>query len=178
MLRHTRSLVELVLPGQPAGECGRASRTRCEGCELHNAIRSAAFPCSDRCGADDDEEEWLRIAVMPQPPAPIGPVNGRWRGDWLRVRVPLAEVGAGSFARRPRRVNCRLMRPLGAMEPGTGAPVARHRHRHSVDDDCAAITEMPPQEHATCLGCVAAMLNRALHRRFRKLCWRGFQHSQ
>src|SRR5688500_6702184 len=117
----------------------RASRSWYEACELRNHVGPATFPHSDSCGANDDKEEQLGVAILTQPASPLGPVNWRRRWDWLRVRVPLAEIGTGSLARGPRRVNRRLVPPLRAMKLGTGAPVARHGHRHSVDDDCAAI---------------------------------------
>src|SRR6266540_3064537 len=131
--------------------------------ELHNHVRLATFPRSDSCDADNDKEERLCIVVMQQPPMPIGPINWGWRWDGLRLGVPLAEVGTGSLACRPRRVNRRLMVPLGAVKPHAGAAVAHHRHRHGVDNDRATITQVPPQQHAACLGCAAVMLDKALH---------------
>lgn len=112
---------------------------------------------------DHHKEERLRIAILAQPPSPIGPIYCRWRWDGLRVGVPLAEVGPCPVACRPRRIDRRLVSPLRAVKAGTGAPVAHHGHGHRVDNDRAAITQVPPKEHAACLGCVAGMLDKALH---------------
>jgi len=132
-------------------------------CELHNHVGPAPFPGSDHGGADDNKKEWLGVAILTQPASPIGPVDWRWRWDWLRVRVPLAEIGTGSVACRPRCVYRRLVPPLGAMKPRASAPVTVHGNCYSVDNDRAAITQMPPQQYAACLSCAARRLDKALH---------------
>jgi hypothetical protein len=87
------------------------------------------FPGIDRSCSDDDKEERLCIAVTQQPPLPIGRINQGWRWDWLWMRMPFAEVGTGCFACRPRRVDRRLMSPLGAMEPVASHATSTLRER-------------------------------------------------
>ncbi len=131
--------------------------------QWYNPGRSAPFPHIDGCRAHNDKEERLRIPVMPEPPAPISMINWRWRWDGFRMGVPLAEIGTGSLARGPRCVNRRLVPSPGAMELRADSLVAVHGHRHRVDNDRAAIAQVPPQQHAACLSCVAGTLDKAVH---------------
>jgi len=121
------------------------------------------FLGTDGSGSDNEKEERLCIAVMQQPPTPIGRIDRGGRWDWLRMRMPLSDIGTGCFACPPRRVDRRLMPSLGAMKPGTGALVAVHRHRHNVDNDRAAIAQVPPQQYTACLSCAARMLDKPPH---------------
>jgi hypothetical protein len=77
--------------------------------------------------------------------------------------MPLAEIGTRPVTVPPYLIDRGLMMSPGSMKSGTAPTITRLRGRHSIDNDGASVAKMPPKQHASGLGCIAAVLCEVLH---------------
>ena len=133
--------------------------------ERDQPTRAAPFPHVRLCGAHNDEEDRLGEPINEEFTLPILVVHPRRCRIWLRVCVPLSQIGAGLPMCTSGMIDRFLVRSSRPKKPETALTITWHWCCDAVDKNVSRSEDMPTKQHSPRLRLRWPILDVAAHHR-------------